>query len=162
MMNIVGTDKTKALDPHYRYKMPPLVIRVVGSGNGIKTILDNLDDISKALKRPPELILKYLGIEKSSQTKFKNQEYIINGEFLAKELQNLIDKFIDGFVLCNKCQNPETKFSIKKKLIRKKCNACGEKTIADNNHKVCRFIMSQILPFEKKKKSKKKSKATSD
>ena len=72
MMNIVGTDKTKALDPHYRYKMPALEIRV-GSGNGIKTILDNLDDISKALKRPPELILKYLGIEKSSQTKFKSR-----------------------------------------------------------------------------------------
>ena len=50
MMNIVGTDKTKALDPHYRYKMPALEIRVVGSGNGIKTILDNLDEISKALK----------------------------------------------------------------------------------------------------------------
>ena len=165
MLNIVGTDKTKALDPHYRYKMPALEIRIAGSGNGIKTILDNLNTISKSLKRPPELILKYIGIEKSAQTKIKNDEFIINGEFLLKDLQNLIDKFIDSFVLCNKCKNPETNFSLKKKMIRKKCAACGEKTMANNNHKICRFILSHLQPLmeaKKKKKLKKKSKATSE
>lgn len=40
-------------DMFYRYKMPKLLAKVEGKGNGIKTVIVNMVDIAKALGRPP-------------------------------------------------------------------------------------------------------------
>lgn len=40
-------------DQFYRYKMPKLVAKVEGKGNGIKTVIVNMVEISKSLNRPP-------------------------------------------------------------------------------------------------------------
>lgn len=40
-------------DMFYRYKMPKLMAKVEGKGNGIKTVIVNMVDIAKALGRPP-------------------------------------------------------------------------------------------------------------
>ena len=41
-------------DAFYRYKMPRLEAKIEGRGNGIKTNIVNLVDISKCLGRPPQ------------------------------------------------------------------------------------------------------------
>ena len=63
MINIGGSE-----DPEYRYKMPRVVTKVEGSGNGIKTVLPNLQDVADALKRPPNHPLKFCGIELGALT----------------------------------------------------------------------------------------------
>ena len=37
----------------FRYKMPRLVAKVEGKGNGVKTVIPNMVDIARSLERPP-------------------------------------------------------------------------------------------------------------
>ena len=53
---------------------------------------------------------KYFGCELGAQVQFdKNERYIVNGSHDAGKLQDLLDGFIRKFVLCQACDNPETK-----------------------------------------------------
>ncbi len=37
----------------FRYKMPRLIAKVEGKGNGIKTVIPNMAEIARSLGRPP-------------------------------------------------------------------------------------------------------------
>jgi hypothetical protein len=45
-------------DPAYRYKMPRVVTKIEGRGNGIKTVVVNMSQIAAALHRDPSLPTK--------------------------------------------------------------------------------------------------------
>ena len=120
-------------DMFYRYKMPKLLAKVEGTGNGIKTVVVNATAIAKALNRPTtcKIKIRFLGKKKNQTyfhflfldvTKFfgcelgaqvqmnaKEDRYIVNGSHDCEKLQNLLDAFIKRFVLCPHCDNPETR-----------------------------------------------------
>lgn len=53
-MSMLSIPSYKTDDPNYRYKMPRLIAKVEGRGNGIRTNIVNMGDIARALKRPPD------------------------------------------------------------------------------------------------------------
>lgn len=128
-------------DDFYRYKMPALQIKKEGKSQ--KTVLVNLTEIAKDLKRNPSVILKYLSIELGAQTKSEKNGYKINGNFSADDLQTLIFDFIDKYVLCLQCNNPETFFiEDKNGNLLRECYACGYKSKTDN--KLKNIILKEI------------------
>uniref|UniRef100_A0A8C6LSM3 Eukaryotic translation initiation factor 5 n=1 Tax=Nothobranchius furzeri TaxID=105023 RepID=A0A8C6LSM3_NOTFU len=159
-------------DQFYRYKMPRLIAKVEGKGNGIKTVIVNMVDVAKALNRPPTYPTKFFGCELGAQTQFdaKNDRYIVNGSHEANKLQDMLDGFIRKFVLCTECDNPETDLHVnpKKQTIGTSCKACGNRGMLDTRHKLCTFILknppestdsgSASAKKEKEKKNRKKDK----
>lgn len=135
----------KIQDQFYRYKMPRLMAKVEGKGNGVKTVITNMVEIARSLARPPTYPTKYFGCELGAQTQFdfKNDRYIVNGSHDATKLQDMLDGFIKKFVLCEQCDNPETvfKFAMKKGLIGARCKACGYVFQLDMTHKLTTFIL---------------------
>lgn len=81
-------------DPNYRYKMPKLVSRIEGRGNGIKTNIFNMGDIARALKRPPMYPTKFFGCELGAMAKFEESEEkaLVNGAHKEADLVNILDK----------------------------------------------------------------------
>lgn len=148
-------------DKFYRYRMPLLTTKIEGKGNGIKTVIPNMADVARALSRPPSYPTKFFGCELGAQTSFdeKNERYIVNGAHNADRLRELLDGFIDKFVLCKSCKNPETELIILKQgrneTIIRDCKACGERTDIDMRHKLTTFILKNP-PVKAKKGSKKK------
>lgn len=130
-------------DIFYRYKMPRIIAKVEGKGNGIKTVVVNMVEVAKAVGRPPTYITKFFGCELGAQTSWTNDRYIVNGSHDASKLQDLLDSFIKKFVLCPECDNPETELLVspKKGTISQGCKACGFHGLLDVVHKVNTFIL---------------------
>lgn len=160
-------------DAFYRYKMPRLVAKVEGKGNGIKTVVVNMVEIASALARPPTYVTKYFGCELGAQTQFdiKAERYIVNGCHDAVKMQDMLDGFIKKFVLCEQCNNPETVLKVKKNMIGASCKACGHIFTLDMRHKLTTFIVKnppekdiddQGVSLTKKKDRKKKDEKEED
>ncbi|KAG0360757.1 hypothetical protein BG005_009985 [Podila minutissima] len=131
-------------DAFYRYKMPKLVSKIEGKGNGIKTVIPNMSDIARALCRPSTYPTKYFGCELGAQVKCdeKTDRYIVNGAHDAAKLQQLLNGFIQKFVLCPSCGNPETDIIVdKSSTIQMYCNACGRRNKGENIHKLATYIV---------------------
>lgn len=148
-VNIGGGD-----DQFNRYKMPPVMAKVEGRGNGIKTRIVNCSEVARALHRPPGYVCKFFGCELGAQTKIDDAAgvYIVNGAFQQNVLMDTLKKFIEMFVLCGKCNLPETDLKLKKNgNITQACNACGEEGLCDMTHKLCTFIINNPPDGKKKK-----------
>jgi translation initiation factor 5 len=136
--------------------MPILLTKIEGKGNGIKTVVPNMSDVARALSRPPTYPTKFFGSELGAQTSVdeKNDRYIVNGAHDANRLRELLDAFIDKFVLCGSCKNPETDVIVtKSEMIVRDCKACGERTGVDMRHRLSTYILKN--PPKKKNKSSK-------
>lgn len=129
---MLPVDKNKD-DPFYRYKMPEAVVTHETS----KTVIQNLDQIAKAISRNPIHILKFLSISFGCTCATGNK-YMLNGNFDADRIQGGIYDFIETFVLCKKCRNPETRFT-GGAVLKRTCNSCGEEFVQEN-HKLNTMI----------------------
>ncbi|XP_068638259.1 eukaryotic translation initiation factor 5-like [Aristolochia californica] len=144
-------------DAFYRYKMPKMVTKIEGRGNGIKTNVVNMVDIAKALARPASYTTKYFGCELGAQSKFdeKTGVSLVNGAHDTAKLAALLENFIKKYVQCYGCGNPETEIVITKtQMITLKCAACGYVSDVDMRNKLTTFILKN--PPEQKKGGKDK------
>ncbi|KAG5924251.1 hypothetical protein E4U61_001099 [Claviceps capensis] len=142
-------------DAFYRYKMERLQTKIEGKGNGIKTVIPNVSSVGASLARPASFIIKYFGFELGAMTNHdpKDDRWIINGAHEASKLQDYLDGFINKFVLCKSCKNPETDVKIENERILLDCKACGQRTMVDLRLKLSGYILKN-QPSKKNKKDK--------
>ena len=156
--------------------MERLQSKIEGKGNGIKTVIVNLSSVAQSLARPPSCtnpalqssiyladsiadVIKYFGFELGAQTNTNpaDDRWIINGAHEASKLQDYLDGFINKFVLCKMCKNPETEVKIKDGHITLDCKACGRRSDVDLRLKLSSFILKTQPKKGKKDKTDKKT-----
>ena len=160
ILNISGTSPVE--DPSYRYKMPAVLGKIEGKGNGIKTVLINISPLALSLHRSPGEVTKHFGCELGAQTTYNEStdRAVVNGAHTDAVLQGTVHKYIQEFVLCPNCGLPETNYSFKNGCVLHRCMACGAKEMVDMSHKLCTYILAQEKKRkqEEKKSGKKKGK----
>jgi len=146
MININGSE-----DNSYRYKMPVLQCAIKGNGNGIYTIITNLNDVSKYINHPPNLLLKFMSTYNGSMA--NEEKMSITGSYTSVELHKTLQIYINRFVICPKCNIPETipqinKQSKKNIILELKCSSCGSiSSVLCNNKneiKACDLIVKYL------------------
>lgn len=142
-LNMDGSD-----DPFYRYKMPAMQVKVEGSTKMVKTVLLNLDDVCRAIGRPCDHLLVYLGqqFNAATQSAKRTGKAYISGSREQAEVQDQVFKFLQDAVLCSRCGKPETSFMVegskKKKVGFLSCKGCAARTNLDSTD---RFVKYMIL-----------------
>ncbi|KAG1777660.1 domain found in IF2B/IF5-domain-containing protein [Suillus placidus] len=103
------------------------------------------DVAPRALSRAPTYPTKFFGCELGSQTSFddKNERYTINGGHDTSSLWELLDVFIDKFVLCHR---PSHLQNGRNEDVVKDCKACG----VNMKHRLVTFILKNPLKNLKK------------
>lgn len=106
-------------DDFYRYKMPALKIQ---SMNNNTTVLINIDVVAKSLNRSIHDILTFL--KKKLNTGGDVKKMSLSGIWSKDILQSTLQHYINKYVLCKICGNPETEL-LNNYMI---CKACSNKT----------------------------------
>ena len=103
-----------AIDPFYRYKRN--VIQTQG-GKGNNTVVKNIDAIAKQLDRSPEQIATFFRKKLSVNVRIDKRGFIMAGQYTIPMLEDLLEEYIEKYILCPECGNPET--------TKDGCKACG-------------------------------------
>lgn len=157
MVELLAINPKRAEDKFYRYKMPRLQVKVEGKGNGIKTVVVNLSAVAQSLARPGGQVVKWFGLDLGAQTNMDppDDRWIINGAHDGETLQRSLFIFIEKYVLCDDCGNPETDFVIKDEVVRKDCKACGARSKPLVHTNLINFILKTQSKKGKKSKTTK-------
>lgn len=86
---------------------------------------------------------KFFGFELGALTKCEPQadRWIVNGKREAEDLAKVLDTFIERFVLCSKCGNPETTMDVRRDSIILNCRACGATTPVEMTHRLSTYVL---------------------
>lgn len=138
-------------DDFYRYKMPSFQVKIGGRGNGIYTIFENIDKISKSINHPADVILKY--IASVSGSNYIPDKCTITGAHTTDKLNEIIIQYIKCLVMCPLCNIPETVPTVsgtKKNVeLKLKCSACNNESNVKYNNKNCEKGIDIIIKYIK-------------
>ncbi|KAL1869190.1 hypothetical protein VTK73DRAFT_3326 [Phialemonium thermophilum] len=108
------------------YKIPPP--QCLREGNK-KTIFANIAEICKRMKRTEEHVTAYLFAELGTTGSVDgSRRLVIKGKFQAKQIENVLRKYIIEYVTCKTCRSPDTELSKgENRLYFITCNSCGSR-----------------------------------
>jgi translation initiation factor 2 subunit 2 len=109
---------------HERLEIPRLFVNTVG----MRTIISNFKEVADVLDRDPQHILKFLTREMATAATFHESRAIFQGKFQRDSFERLLQRYMEGFVVCPICKRPDTKIAKEKRLAFLVCNACGAKS----------------------------------
>jgi translation initiation factor 5 len=118
MININGNSN----DMNNRYKMEKISLNNCGNGNGLFTIINNMDNIAKSINTPSDILYKYLVFELGSA--FNEKKKSLTGMHSVETIQQHLYNYINKFVICPNCNIPELMYKIENKKVCSSCSAC--------------------------------------
>ena len=107
-----------------RLEIPRLRQSVIG----MRTTIYNFKEVADALGREPQHLLKFLSGEMATAATMQESRAIFQGKFGADTFERLVQRYVEGFVVCPICKRPDTKITKEKRLSFLACSACGAKS----------------------------------
>ena len=111
----------KKTDSGERFELPKAIIEPAGR----RTIIVNIMDIARTLRRDPPHVIKFLLKELATKGELSGQRLFVLGVFTAHVIDKKIESYAKEAVFCSECGKPDTKLFKEGKFQVMKCEACG-------------------------------------
>lgn len=130
--------------------------QVEGTSKMQKSVFVNIDDVCKAIGRPPLYLVTFFGQNLGVNAKIdKDGKAYIAGAFSESTVQELVFTFLRDYVRCHRgqtghCNNIETtcvvEGSKKSKKLFLNCKSCGASTNIPNEDRFAKFMLAHPFP----------------
>jgi translation initiation factor 2 subunit 2 len=107
-----------------RFNVPKVELIVQGN----RSIWQNFQDIINTLNRPGKEVLKFVSGQLGTAGNIEGSNAIFNGKFTSRALSDVLDRYIDSYVICPVCTRPDTEMIKEKNAYYLTCSACGART----------------------------------
>ncbi len=114
----------KRVEKYERFEIPRLQIMQAGR----KTVFLNFKDICDILNRDSKHILKFLSKEMATLATVDGARAVFQGVFKQDTISNLINTYVQRYVICPVCKRPDTRIVREKRLSFLVCEACGARS----------------------------------
>jgi translation initiation factor 2 subunit 2 len=118
-------EKLPKVEDHIdRFKIPLAEIMIQGN----QTIIKNFSQIAETLRREPSHILKFLTKELATPAGLSGTRVILQAKISQKMIQQKLEDYINDYVFCKECKEPDTKLVKEDRITFLICEACGAKS----------------------------------
>jgi len=107
-----------------RFQVPDVQLMVQGN----RTLWQNFQDIINVLNRPGREVLKFVSGQIGTAGNIEGGIAIFNGRFTADSVNDILNRYIDSYVICPVCSRPDTEIAKEEKKYVLRCSACGART----------------------------------
>lgn len=104
-----------------QFKPPEVKIR---GGSG-QTVILNWNELVRAANDQEKILLRFLSHQLATHGRVTQGKVEFKGNLSTRKINNLMEEFIEKYVICSECGRPDTKLKKEKKHLLKKCQACG-------------------------------------
>ncbi|HHY00599.1 MAG: translation initiation factor IF-2 subunit beta [Methanobacterium sp.] len=94
---------------------------------GNRTIIQNFGEVTDAMNRDPQHVLKFLLRELGTAGNLEGNRAIMQGKFTHYLINDRMDDYVKRFIMCHECNRPDTKIIREDRIFILKCEACGAK-----------------------------------
>ena len=108
-------------DDHERFQMPKVDLQYEGR----KTIIRNMSEICRVIRRDPEEVMAYLLKELGTAGQIEGQRAVFNGIIDENLINTRMNSYVETYVLCSECHRPDTHIVKEGRTLVLVCEACG-------------------------------------
>lgn len=93
---------------------------------GKLTVFENFQAVASKLNRKPDHVMQFLQNELGTSGHIdESGRARLKGDFRDERIQEAIEAYTEGFVLCSECGLPDTVFEREDGVLLIRCEACG-------------------------------------
>ena len=107
-----------------RFKVPNVKLMLQGN----RSIWQNFQDIINVLNRPGREVIKFVSGQIGTAGSIEGGNAIFNGKFNTEAITDVLNRYIDSYVICPVCTRPDTEIKKIEKQYVLECSACGAQT----------------------------------
>ncbi|NHI83482.1 MAG: translation initiation factor IF-2 subunit beta [Candidatus Thorarchaeota archaeon] len=107
-----------------RFQVPKIQLMVQGN----RSMWQNFQEIIMILNRSGKEVLKYVSGQLATAGTIEGSNAIFNGKFTSNQIEDVLERYIDSYVICPVCGRPDTDTSKESGAYYLLCSACGART----------------------------------